>query len=116
MSLTIYGAAASRAFRVLWAAEELGLPYEHVGYKFAGPEIKAEAYRAINPNRAIPAIVDDGFALWESLAINLYLARRHGGDLGPRDEAENALALRAGQRRGVGHRGPFELLGPFLRP
>jgi glutathione S-transferase len=90
MSLTIYGAAASRAFRVLWAAEELGLPYEHVGYKFAGPEIKAEAYRAINPNAVIPAIVDDGFALWESLAINLYLARK-AGRLWPADVRDEGL-------------------------
>lgn len=78
MSLTIYGIAASRTFRVLWAAEELGLVYEHVAYKFNGPEIRSDGYRAINPNASIPAIVDDGFPLWESLAINLYLARKAG--------------------------------------
>jgi glutathione S-transferase len=76
MTLTIYGKPASRAFRVLWAAEELGLRYENVRYDFGGPEIKSEAYRAINPNAAIPAIVDDGRPLFESLAINLYLARK----------------------------------------
>jgi glutathione S-transferase len=90
MSLSIYGAAASRAFRVLWAAEELGLPYEHVAYKFGGPEVKAEAYRAINPNATIPAIVDDGMPLFESLAINLYLARK-AGKLWPADLTGEAL-------------------------
>lgn len=91
MSLTIYGIAASRAFRVLWAAEELGLAYEHVPYTFDGPEIKAPAYLAINPNGAIPAIVDDGSPLFESLAINLYLARK-AGRLWPTDLRGEALA------------------------
>ncbi len=91
MSLTIYGMAASRAFRVLWAAEELGLAYVHVPHSFDGPEIKSEAYRAINPNSAIPAIVDDGLPLFESLAINLYLARKTGR-LWPRDLRTEALA------------------------
>jgi glutathione S-transferase len=36
-------------------------------------------------------LVDGDLVLTESLAINLYLARRYGGELGPRDEAENAL-------------------------
>ena len=76
MSLVIYGKPASRAFRVLWAAEELGLAYENVAYDYKGDEIKAGAYAAINPNASIPAIVDDGRPLFESLAINLYLARK----------------------------------------
>ena len=76
MTLTIYGKPASRAFRVLWAAEELEIPYENVRYDFTGPEIKSETYRAINPNAAIPAVTDDGRPLFESLAINLYLARK----------------------------------------
>lgn len=92
MSLTIYGIAASRAFRVLWAAEELGLPYEQVAYRFTGPEIRDAAYLAINPNGTIPAVVDDGFALFESLAINLYLARK-AGRLWPRDLHGEGLAF-----------------------
>jgi len=78
MSLTIYGVAASRAFRVLWAARELGLPYEHVKHHYKGPEIKRPDYLAVHPLGVVPAIVDDGFALFESLAINLYLARKAG--------------------------------------
>jgi len=76
MSLTIYGLAASRAFRTLWAARELGLPFEHVKHHFAGPEVKEPAFLAINPMAAVPAIVDDGFPMFESLAINLYLAKK----------------------------------------
>ncbi|HEY8245030.1 MAG TPA: glutathione S-transferase N-terminal domain-containing protein, partial [Casimicrobiaceae bacterium] len=71
MSLTIYGIAASRAFRTLWAARELGLPFEHAQHHFAGPEVKEPAFLAINPMGAVPAIVDDGFPMFESLAINL---------------------------------------------
>lgn len=78
MALTLYGTAPSRAFRTLWAARELGLAYEHVAHHFTGPEVKAAPFLAINPMGAIPAIVDDGFPMFESLAINLYLARKAG--------------------------------------
>ena len=78
MSLTIYGLAQSRAFRSLWALRELGLAFEHVKHHFAGPEVKEPAFLAINPMGAVPAIVDDGFPLFESLAINMYLARKTG--------------------------------------
>lgn len=91
MSLTIYGMPASRAFRVLWAAEEAGLPYANEPLSFRDPAIKAPAYLAINPNGTIPAIVDDGLALFESLAINLYLARK-SGKLWPADLRGEGLA------------------------
>jgi glutathione S-transferase len=76
MSLTIYGTAASRAFRVLWAARELDLAFTHVKHHFGGPEVKTPEFLAINPMGAVPAIVDDGFPMFESLAINLYLAKK----------------------------------------
>jgi glutathione S-transferase len=90
MTLKIYGAPRSRTFRVLWAAEELGLPYENIPVDFAEGSKKPD-YLAINPNGRIPAIDDDGFMLFESLAINMYLAKKHGaGKLYPaaaQDEA-----------------------------
>jgi len=92
MSLKIYGMAASRTFRVLWAAQELGLAYDYVPYRFDGPEIKAEPYLAINPNGAIPAIDDNGFPLFESLAINLYFSRK-AGKLWPADLHGEGLAF-----------------------
>ena len=49
------------------------------------------AFLAISPAGAIPVLQDDGLVLTESLAINLYLARKYGSDLGPRDAQEDAL-------------------------
>lgn len=77
MTLKIYGIAASRAIRPLWAAEELGLPYEHVRMHYDAPEAKARPYLDLNPNGTVPAIDDDGLVLFESLAITLHLARKH---------------------------------------
>ena len=80
MALTIYGSARSRTMRVLWMAAELELAYTHVPLAFDDPALKQPAFLRINPAAAIPAIVDDGFALTESLAINLYLAHKVGAD------------------------------------
>ena len=82
MGLKIYGIARSRAFRNIWAAGELGLEYDHVQTDFsdnAATSCRAPAFKSINPNAAVPVIDDDGFKLWESLAINLYLAKKNGG-------------------------------------
>ncbi len=76
MALKIYGTATSRAIRPLWAAEELGIPYEHIPIHYQdAARLKAPAYRAVNPNGNVPAIDDDGLMLFESLAITLHLAR-----------------------------------------
>ena len=94
MTLKIYGIAASRALRTLWCAEELGLPYEHVKLSFHDPAIKEPAFLALNPNGSIPVIDDNGVVVWESLAINLYLAERYGaGGLGPSGFEEEAQIL-----------------------
>jgi glutathione S-transferase len=77
MTLKIYGVARSRAFRTLWMAKELGLDYEHIKVDFATGETRTPAHLAINPNGHIPVIDEDGFMLWESMAINLYLAKKH---------------------------------------
>jgi len=78
MALTIVGSPRSRTLRVLWAAEELGLAYHHVPLAFDDPALKSPEFLRVNAAGAIPAIVDDGFALAESLAINLYLAKKYG--------------------------------------
>ena len=77
MTLKIYGVARSRAFRTLWMAKELGLDYDHVKVDFATGETRTPAHLALNPNGHIPVIAEDGFVLWESMAINLYLAKKH---------------------------------------
>ena len=80
MTLKIYGVARSRAFRTLWMAKELGLDYEHIKVDFATGETRRPEHLALNPNGHVPVIDDDGFILWESMAINLYLAKKYGKD------------------------------------
>ncbi len=91
MALKIYGVARSRAFRTLWMAGELGLAYEHIKLDFADGGTRRPEFLAINPNGHIPAIEDDGFRLWESMAINLYLAKKYAaGGLYPLDLHDEA--------------------------
>jgi glutathione S-transferase len=80
--LKFYGTSKSRSARSLWALEELGVKYEHVAT--AVPQAKSPEHLTINPNGHIPAIDDDGTIIWESMAINLYLAEKYGkGSLWP---------------------------------
>ena len=89
--LRIYGAARSRGLRTLWMVGELGLEYEHFDYAPRSPQTKTAEYLALNPNGAVPTIDDDGFVLSESMAINFYLAKKHG-KLYPADAKNEALA------------------------
>ena len=88
--MKLYGIPGSRALRSIWAAEEVGVDYELVKTDFMA-ESKKPDYLAINPNGRIPALVDGDLVLFESMAINLYLAKKYGGDLYPRDEVGEAL-------------------------
>ncbi len=90
--IKIYGISGSRALRSLWAAEECGIAYEHHPVHFVG-DSKKPVYLAINPNGRVPALVDGELVLFESMAINLYLARRYGGALWPAAEADQARTL-----------------------
>jgi glutathione S-transferase len=82
--LRIYGIARTRAFRALWMAKELGLDYEHLPVEIGDAGARTPEFLAINPNGRLPVIVDDGFVLFESLAITLYLAKKHSnGNLYP---------------------------------
>src|SRR5436309_12921662 len=86
--LKIYGTSRSRANRVIWMAEELGIAYETISVDLAAP--RDPAFLAVNPNGRLPAIDDDGFYLFESNAINLYLAQKHRRPLARRDTHEDA--------------------------
>jgi glutathione S-transferase len=83
--LKIYGQPRSRAFRVLWLAKEAGIAYEHipVGITADNPQCKEPWYVELNPNARVPTIDDDGFVMWESAAINLYLAEKYKCPLFP---------------------------------
>lgn len=76
-ALRIYGIARTRAFRALWIAEELGLAYEHLPIEIGEAGARSPEFLALNPNGRLPFIDDDGFVLFESLAITLYLAKKH---------------------------------------
>ena len=91
--LRIYGAARSRGLRTLWMVGELDLKYEHKDYLPRSAPTQTPEYRALNPNGRVPTIDDDGFILSESMAINFYLAKKHGSALYPKDPKNEALAL-----------------------
>jgi len=91
--IKLYGIPASRAFRSLWMLEELGLEYENVPTSFMGGTRTAE-FLKLNPNGHIPVLVDGETVLWESLAINLYLARKYGaGRLWPASVEDEGRAF-----------------------
>ena len=91
--LRLYGSARSRAVRVLWMLDELGLKYDHKDWLPRAPETKTPEYRALNPNSRVPTIDDDGFILSESMVINFYLAKKHKSPLFPADPKHEALVL-----------------------
>jgi glutathione S-transferase len=101
--ITLYGVFRSRASRPIWLLYEIGLPFTQVpviqAYRLAhasAPDAPlntaSPAFLAINPQGQVPAYVEDGLVLTESLAITSHIARRHGGALGPQGWAEAALA------------------------
>jgi glutathione S-transferase len=81
--LTIYGVPRSRTMRCLWMAEEAGVPYENVKTDFNKGESRTPEFLRVNPNGHVPALRDGELTLFESLAINLYLARRYAPALWP---------------------------------
>lgn len=91
--MKIYGIPQSRAGRCLWMARELGLQHENVPVHFRATRESPELLK-VNPNARIPALECDGFTLYESMAINLYLARKHGAGtpIAPASLEEEALA------------------------
>ncbi len=86
--LTLYGVPWSRASTCMWMLEELGASYELRAVEPSSAEVKA-----LNPNAKVPILVDGDVVLWESLAINLYLAERIPSQLGPQNHHERAGVL-----------------------
>jgi glutathione S-transferase len=83
----------TRDLRVLWALEEMQMPFELVGMDHPAHDLSSDAYRRLSPFEQIPAIDDDGVVLSESAAILVYLAKK-SGKLIPRDLAGEAQVLR----------------------
>ena len=90
--LTIYGNARSRATRCVWALNELGIDYEHNALDHVTGENKTPEYLALNASGKVPTLVDGDVVMSESLAINLYLARKYDNGLWPSSEADRARA------------------------
>ena len=99
---TLYGVCRSRASRAIWLAGELGITLDEVpviqAYRLADPaapdapmNTRSPGFLALSPAGAIPVLKDGDLVLSESLAINHYLARKHGGPVAPADAAETAL-------------------------
>lgn len=99
--LTLYGfgrvnskvVGLTRDLRVLWALEELEVPYRVRGMDHPAGETRSEEFRRLNLFRQLPVLEDEGFVLTESGAILLYLAEKTG-KLMPTDFHGRALVTR----------------------
>ena len=92
-ALKIYGTPASRTVRVLWMAKELGLEFESIPVDFKTGETDSADYKKINPNGRIPTLQDGDLTLCESMAINLYLAKKYPGPLTPKTVEDDGRAI-----------------------
>ena len=79
--LQLYGNPRSRAIRCLWMLEEVGQPYQLVDKSLRADDLQSADYLRLNPNARIPTLVDGDVVLWESMAINLYLAQKYQGPM-----------------------------------
>jgi glutathione S-transferase len=77
MTLKLYHCRDARSFRVLWALEELELPYELEVMPFP-PRYRVEGYKELNPLGTVPAFFADGQLMTESAAIPHFLATKCG--------------------------------------
>ena len=77
--LSILGRPTSINVRkVLWTADEIGVPYRHEPQWGASSAVTMPEFRRLNPNALVPVVIDDGSVLWESNSICRYLAAKHG--------------------------------------
>ena len=79
--LQLYGNSRSRAMRCLWMLEEVGEPYQLIEKSTRADDLQSAEYLGLNPNARIPTLVDGEVVLWESMAINLYLAQKYEGPM-----------------------------------
>ncbi|WP_147104976.1 glutathione S-transferase family protein [Tateyamaria sp. syn59] len=77
--LTLHFAPRSRAVRVTWLLEEMGLEYDLVSYDLGDPVMRSAAFRSqVHPMGRVPVLVDGDVQIMESGAILEYLLTRHG--------------------------------------
>jgi glutathione S-transferase len=76
--LKIHHGKHTRSLRVVWIAEELGVPYESHHVPFNPATLKSDSFLSISPFGALPAIEDGGVRMVESGAICQYLTEKYG--------------------------------------
>ena len=77
--MKIYFAPNTRAVRIVWLMEELGLPYELVRFALGDPAMRAPDHLQRHPLGRVPVLEDGEVTLFESGAIVQYVLARHGG-------------------------------------
>jgi len=92
MAIKLYTAATPNGWKISIALEEMGLPYEVRVIDFSAMEQKADWYVKLNPNGRIPTLEEEGFTLFESGAILIYLAEKTGKFL-PKGVQERSRVL-----------------------
>ena len=84
--ITVHHLEVSRSQRVLWLLEELGLPYEIIGYRRTSRWLAPDSLKAVHPLGKAPVVTDQDVTVAESGAIIEYLLGRYGeGRLVPQD-------------------------------
>ena len=73
--LKIYHSQGARSLRVLWLCEEMGVPYETAEASFFKP---SDEFKAVNPLRTVPVLVDGDVTMIESVAMMIYIMAKHG--------------------------------------
>ena len=91
--MKLYSSPGSpNALRTRAVIAELGLPVEIVNVDIAKGENRTPDYLKLNPNGKVPTLVDGDLAIWESRAINSYLAGlKPEADLYPADPKQRAV-------------------------
>lgn len=89
--IKLYGSPKSSAGRCVWTLEEIGVPYELINVNMQAKEHKSAEFLKLNPNGKIPAMVDGDFTLFESVAINHYLAEKYKPELLGNNVQERAI-------------------------
>jgi glutathione S-transferase len=96
MAITFYyGSGSPYAWRVWLGLEHKQLAYDLKTVSFSSGDLRKPEFLAINPRHRVPALVDDGFSLYESAAILEYLDEKYpGARLFPSDVRERAIVRR----------------------
>ena len=71
---------SGNAYKARLLLSLLAIPYEPVSVDLAKREQKQPQFLRLNPRGQVPVLEDEGRVFWDSTAVLVYLARKHGGD------------------------------------